>query len=114
MSKTTRKTTRKSIGFDKLTSALVHSVTWTKGTGSSACSCSTVPFVAGEATSNRCPKGMPWECTRQLDLFPASVGACSPETESPPTCNTGVTRPESAQGEQKANGFSGTRKAGPK
>lgn len=106
MSKPNRNGTPKSTDFRQLTSALVGAAQFRKGECRSACSCSNPPVVGPKTTSWQCPKGMPWECMRQHELFPASLGDGQQERELPPNCNTGVARPESTHREQKANGFS--------
>lgn len=103
MKKNNRQSSLKSTKFRRLAESLVwHVGQSTSGTGS-VCSCSNPPFACGDSANVRCPNGMPWGCARQMELFPEVEGETAPETGLPPACNTGVTRPESAQGEQKAN-----------
>jgi hypothetical protein len=114
MSKTKRDGSHKSTDFRQLTSTLIGETQFREGECRSACSCASPPIVGPKTTSWQCPKGMPWECLRQHELFPVSLGDAAPERELPPTCNTGVARPESTHQEQKAIGFCRPTKGGSK
>jgi len=97
----------KSIEFRRLALSLAWVVGPHAGDSGSLCCCSSVWPDGQKSLGLPCPADAPWDCTRQGELFAAGRGRGEREQGSPPTCNTGVTRPECVQGKQKANSFFG-------
>jgi len=110
MKKNKRVRSLESTDFRQLAESLVWVVGPNAGDTGSVCSCSSPPIVEQASTNVRCPLGCPWACSRQLELFGVSGEGADAKQTYPRTCNTGVGRPVSAQGKQKANKILGPKK----